>query len=450
MRPFGSRRKARKLRDPPSRTNANTEVKSQKSNEEVDQLGLTLLYDGLHPQGDGQHEEPDAFDIIAVHGLQGHPVKSFTNASNGCCWLRDLLPKDLPRSRIFTFGYESRIATVSVVRISDVSATLGFEIQAMRKQEHDSYPRPLVFIVHNLGGLVVKQLMIDAERGNSLLEVRENTAGVLFFGTPHRGTNSANVLGSVLRMFTVAPLNKELLSVMKTESEEAFRLSYEFRNIATRLSITSFFETLPTTVGLGSSVIVGRDSAILGVPNEYSVALHAQHRDLCKFADETDPNYKRVLYQLMELYRRPHSTKDLPPPINEGLMLKASMPPWIPNIASKIGFTSSGLLEMASSIEKPADLSNVQADIIAIHGLGGSSLRSWTSNTSDVMWLRDLLQVKFPDCRVLSYGYRAAFKERSLDIQALASDFVANIQESRVAAKKKEVILLILPPPYRC
>lgn len=251
-------------------------------------------------------------------------------------------------------------------------------------------------------------------------------------------------------MFPLVPVNKGLLGVMKTESEEALRLDNDFRKIATRLTIISFYETLCTTIGLKSSIIVRRESAVMGVANERGVALLAQHRDLCKFADKSDPNYIRVWHQLMDIYHRTHSAKDLPPPIDEGSMFKASISTWRPNVVSKIGFTSSGLLEMASSIEKPADFSNARADIIAIHGLGGSFLRSWTSNTSDVMWLRDLLQVKFPDCRVLSYGYTTAFKERSLDIQALASDFVANIQKSRVAAKKKEVMLLILAPSYRC
>ena len=43
---------------------------------------------------------------IAIHGLGGHRMHSF-EGSNRINWLRDFLPKRLPRSRIFTYGYDS-------------------------------------------------------------------------------------------------------------------------------------------------------------------------------------------------------------------------------------------------------------------------------------------------------------------------------------------------------
>jgi protein SERAC1 len=46
------------------------------------------------------------FSIIAIHGLDGHPQKSWT-APNGTLWLRDLLPEKLPQARILTYGYDA-------------------------------------------------------------------------------------------------------------------------------------------------------------------------------------------------------------------------------------------------------------------------------------------------------------------------------------------------------
>ena len=60
--------------------------------------GLNLLYDGA----DVDH--PDV-DFVAVHGLGGHPLKSFTDDETGCCWLRDLLPSDRPHCRVLSYGY---------------------------------------------------------------------------------------------------------------------------------------------------------------------------------------------------------------------------------------------------------------------------------------------------------------------------------------------------------
>ena len=44
--------------------------------------------------------------IIAIHGLGGHRVGSFT-ASNDVNWLRDLLPERISNSRILSYGYDS-------------------------------------------------------------------------------------------------------------------------------------------------------------------------------------------------------------------------------------------------------------------------------------------------------------------------------------------------------
>jgi hypothetical protein len=48
----------------------------------------------------------DAFSVIAIHGLDGHRIKSWT-APNGAFWLKDFLPKDLPNTRILTYGYNA-------------------------------------------------------------------------------------------------------------------------------------------------------------------------------------------------------------------------------------------------------------------------------------------------------------------------------------------------------
>ncbi|KAF1963896.1 hypothetical protein BU23DRAFT_123474 [Bimuria novae-zelandiae CBS 107.79] len=60
------------------------------------QHGLHVVCEGIDP----------VVDIVAVHGLNGHCEKTWT-AFNGVNWLRDLLPHDLPRARILSWGYDA-------------------------------------------------------------------------------------------------------------------------------------------------------------------------------------------------------------------------------------------------------------------------------------------------------------------------------------------------------
>ena len=48
-----------------------------------------------------------AHSIVAVHGLDGHREFTWT-AENGVLWLKTLLPEDIPKARVYTYGYNSR------------------------------------------------------------------------------------------------------------------------------------------------------------------------------------------------------------------------------------------------------------------------------------------------------------------------------------------------------
>jgi len=51
-------------------------------------------------------DEP--WSIVAVHGLDGHRLKSWMDGDR--LWLRDFLPPQFSYARVFTYGYESRLA----------------------------------------------------------------------------------------------------------------------------------------------------------------------------------------------------------------------------------------------------------------------------------------------------------------------------------------------------
>jgi hypothetical protein len=71
-------------------------------------------------------------------------------------WLRDFLPKKTPNARILLFGYNSNAAlATSAAGVQDQAEVLFSRLVRERKSAPN---RPLIFICHSLGGLIVKRV----------------------------------------------------------------------------------------------------------------------------------------------------------------------------------------------------------------------------------------------------------------------------------------------------
>ncbi|KAE8420143.1 hypothetical protein BDV36DRAFT_250155 [Aspergillus pseudocaelatus] len=131
----------------------------------VGDKGMTVLQDG----GD----DPE-LDIIFIHGLQGHPESTWTyTKTTGRLWSKKtqtvFWPKALlaqhdscKSARIMTYGYNSHAygfkTKVDFCNIQGLAESLRNAVAAFRtKCQH----RPLMFIVHSLGGLLVKEVRDD-------------------------------------------------------------------------------------------------------------------------------------------------------------------------------------------------------------------------------------------------------------------------------------------------
>lgn len=96
--------------------------------------------------------------IVIIHGLNGDATKSWTNPDTDAFWPKDFLPYDIPEARIMTFGYNANVAFGNTTAdiVDHAKDLLGSLID--KREEKDERPRPIVFIAHSLGGIVVKQV----------------------------------------------------------------------------------------------------------------------------------------------------------------------------------------------------------------------------------------------------------------------------------------------------
>ncbi|KUJ10387.1 uncharacterized protein LY89DRAFT_689653 [Mollisia scopiformis] len=150
-------------------------------------MPLKLLYDG---KGADQSLEPE-IDIIAVHGLNPRDKSDDALQSwirNDHLWLRDSLPKAIPASRIMLYKYDSS-QVFNADRspfIAEATAFLG----SLWVKRRECPSRPLLLIGHSLGGILIKQAIVNAHMDTKYEDLRNSIFGLVFMGTPHYGSTS--------------------------------------------------------------------------------------------------------------------------------------------------------------------------------------------------------------------------------------------------------------------
>lgn len=86
---------------------------------------------------------------------------------------------------------------------------------------------------------------------------------LIFLGTPHRGADSAQTLSGILRA-SISHGAKTYVNDLIPNSGVLQGINDEFRHVHENLFLYSFFETLPTNLGMSNELIVQKDSAIIG------------------------------------------------------------------------------------------------------------------------------------------------------------------------------------------
>ncbi|OCK95935.1 uncharacterized protein K441DRAFT_608490 [Cenococcum geophilum 1.58] len=175
----------------------------------------------------------------------------------------------------------------AAIKMDDYTKNLLQWLGIRRKEDPG---RPLIFICHSLGGLVVKEALVEATLDPTHKSIVEATCLLVFFATPHQGGNYATV-GDVAARIVRAGLRKpsnDLVKSLESSSNEATRRFEQFRHLNEKFLVISFYEGKSYgTLGL----IVDKKSATLNLSGmrEKQVAMHADHSSICKFSAAGGP-----------------------------------------------------------------------------------------------------------------------------------------------------------------
>ena len=154
-----------------------------------------------------------------------------------------------------------------------------------------------------MGGLIVKKAYLLGQNDPEYKPIIKSIESIIFLSTPHRGSNLAAVLHNILE---VSFASKQYVTDLKRDSSMLEALNEEFRHIAPKLQIFSFYETMETAVS-GTPIktmVLNKESSVLGHAGEVSNFLVADHHDVCKFSDQEDPNYVTIRNLLATLVAR--------------------------------------------------------------------------------------------------------------------------------------------------
>jgi predicted alpha/beta hydrolase family esterase len=228
-------------------------------------------------------------DVIFVHGLMGdargtwHPQGKKDDKQSWLFWLG----QDLPDIGIWSIDYEVEPSAWlgNAMPLTD-RATNILELLNV----NDIGDRPIIFVTHSLGGLLVKQMFRTASdrQDKEWKNIVKKTRGIVFLATPHSGSNIANwvdYIGNILLRKTVS------FEELKGSSHQLLDLNIWFRERFSELNIgvgvyyeeeKLSFSKLFGIIRLPGIVIVGATSADPGIPGVKLTALDGNHITICR------------------------------------------------------------------------------------------------------------------------------------------------------------------------
>ncbi|KAM5489211.1 hypothetical protein MaudMau93_003460 [Microsporum audouinii] len=159
--------------------------------------------------------------------------------------------------------------------------------------------RPIIFVVHSLGGLAL--VFSDRSADQHLKNIADCTRGIIFLGTPHEGSDKAKWVkrGQAFASLIGRDVNKEVHDILSEGSSRLSELDSTFMNFlrsrreskdlkTASIEVVCFFEEFKTAMG---EIVSKASVSITGYETQ---SIPADHRDMCKFASKDEDGYQRI------------------------------------------------------------------------------------------------------------------------------------------------------------
>lgn len=220
----------------------------------------------------------------------------------------DWLPFDCPNLRVIGINYETSLTEWSSKHTCpcEKKGTLQNRSDELMKSLAASglgQDRPIIWVGHSMGGLLVKEIIVQAlnDPSDDIKKLALNTRGILFLGTPHKGSSVAKLKQHI--QFLLSPT----IEVKELEENASFLLSLhekflEYLNeMKDKVNIVSVVEGSPTMLTSFKFPIriVTQESARLQFGDFY--VLNVDHLGLSKPIFRQSFLYQRLLMVIKDV-----------------------------------------------------------------------------------------------------------------------------------------------------
>ncbi|GMH45044.1 hypothetical protein BSKO_13001 [Bryopsis sp. KO-2023] len=260
---------------------------------------------GSRPNQVSASAEP-LVDVVFVHGIRGSAFVTWRKEDTerelsselGSCWPSSWLAKDVPQARLLGLEYAAPVS-----RWEGESPPFKETAHALLTRLMDAGvgSRPLIFVAHSMGGIMVKEMLAHAlqdSRNARLSEFLGNTQGLIFYSTPHHGTWLADF---ALNLKHIGASPAQSLNFLKPGPYlvELNRTIQEWSE-SKGLPILHFSESEPTKLlpVIPKLLIVPPESACPAFGESVRL-VHVDHVRACKPSDKESISYSKT----MELIR---------------------------------------------------------------------------------------------------------------------------------------------------
>jgi len=253
-------------------------------------------------------------DVVFLHGLLGGVFYTWRQADPGntrgwgtsdlvssqdysYCWPRDWFKEDQMDQRgvrVIGVDFDTYLS-----QWGNSCPKESFKNTSLQERSSDIYAklrgcgvgdRPVVFVGHSMGGLIIKQMLMEAVASEDA-EFVENTRGIVFYSTPHNGSEIANLNKPSKWLFSPSTEVQDLAP----NSPALGLLHQNFLELvdSLKVKVISFGEAVKTPyLGLDMTMVSGESAN----PNcGEHITVPENHMNVCKPGGKSSILYRKLV-----------------------------------------------------------------------------------------------------------------------------------------------------------